>query len=66
MFLEVIPGLVYITSTGMPKDTIITIMRLILLLHHLEQLSAAQKRVHSLGVDHVASGTLRAIMVAEN
>lgn len=64
MFLEFIPGLVCITSTGMPKD--ITMMRLILLLHHLEQLSTVQKRVHSLGVDHVASGTLRAIMVAEN
>jgi len=38
----------------MPKDMIVMIMRLILLLHHLGQLSTAQKRVR-----HVAPGMLR-------
>lgn len=34
-FLRSSHGLVYITHTDIPKDTIIMIMRLILLLHHL-------------------------------
>lgn len=47
------------THTGIPKDTVVMILRLILLLHHLGQLSTAPKGVHTLAMDHVTSGKFR-------
>lgn len=44
------------THTGIPKDTVVMILRLILLLHHL---GTAPKGVHTLAMDHATSGKFR-------